>query len=401
MPENPTRRVRFTLLFTALALGGMVLFYNRYDPWRESGPERIADGGFESAESDAVWNGWSDLARRVSDGGFQSTGGIVLNTTSNRHGTLRFTIGDLTGIHAFRVSLRATAADIIRGRDGYHIPRALFFFNDRQGKSMWHVSHGVVNLPEARPWRRYREVFPVPAEAQDARLHIQNYGAGGELRIDDVSVAAVVPRASAPWWRLFFGGLWLTVFTGWMFILRPWERRCGILMSLTALVILTGTVMPGELLDGGIYALRARLREHVAGLSVAAGEKSVPETVQAPPSPGTHHPEKTRLDDHRPTSDERGIAGRAHLTGHFALYGLLAFFASLAWLGATPVASRAGALLSGLLLFAAATEILQLITPDRKAGWQDLLTNLAGIFAAVLLIIGLKTAQSVFRRIRS
>lgn len=392
-------KYKLHLLLTVLILGGMALFYQIYDPWRSAGPELIQDGGFESAEAESVWSGWGELTRRTEDGGFQGSAGVVLNTTSNRHGTLRFTINDLTGVHFFRASLAAAAANVRRGTRGYHIPRAVFFYQDKNKKSLWRLPHGVMNLPENSPWKYYSEVFPVPAEADTARFHIQNYGSAGELRVDDISIQPVVPRGSEPWWNIFFGTLWLGTFGRWLFILRPWKRRYGALVTLTSLIILSGVVMPGPVLDGGIRLAQKRFSEvrqsAIDSVMKKGTETETPATVSAPD--GTSQEPKKPVSV-RPAQEPHKAVQQAHISGHLLLFCLLAFLALLCWSGLPIRLSRATAVFGGLVVFAVSSEILQMITPDRKAGWEDLLVDLAGITGAVLIASLIREVETVFKR---
>lgn len=398
MSDRTAKRNLFASAFAILTVGCMALFFNLYEPWQPVGPERIPDGGFSAPATANVWSGWNEWTRLESDGGFQSSPGVVLNTSSNKHGILRFTLYDLTNVPAFRVSLRATAHGIVRGTEGYHLPRAVFFYHDTAAKSLFSLHHGVMDISKDTGWRHYKDYFPVPEGAANARLHIQNLGVAGEMRVDDVSVIPVRERPSAPWWKLFFGTLWMTSFSLCLFTLRPWKRRYGLLTTLTALIILTGIVMPGKLLDSqikkGIAASKTALRKinPPEQTPPAAVKTKSPENQSAPVKPAKPKEEP-------PFILLTGTAvDQAHQTGHFVLFSLLAFLASLSWITVPPSLRRTAAVFAGLVLFAAATETLQFITADRAAALSDLRIDAAGMAGSTTAVLLLRTVQRFINR---
>jgi VanZ family protein len=282
-----------------------------------------------------------------------------------------------------------------RGTKNYHVPRAIFFYHDQNAKSMFHLSHGIMNLRKDQPWKHYCGVFPVPAEAQDARLHIQNYGSDGKLCVDNISIRPVIPRKSVAWWGSFFGALWLLTFGYWFFILHPWKRRYGILVTLTCLIILAGIVMPQTLLDDGIQAARKQMR-HIKNTFISKPHTQTVKSASLPPSAPTNSSKKSTVK--QPDAEKHTVVERVYVSGHFLLFGLLAFLSLLCW-GELPfLFSRVADILGGLILFAISSEILQMITLDREAGWNDLLVDLIGIAGAALLASLLQIIQSAFNR---
>ncbi len=383
-------------VFTVLIIGGMTLFFSRYDPWEPIGAERIADGGFEGEAWQTQWTGWNDLVRHTEQRGFRNSAGVVLNTTSGRNGILRRTVRTPADTPAFRASLRAKANGIVRGRLGYHIPRALFYYRDRQGKGMWSVSHGIVNLRKDSGWNMYSNVFPVPDDVMDAHLHIENGGVAGVLYIDDVSLVPVRPRTSAPWWRTAFAVLWMSTFGFWLFRLRPWRKKSGLAATGLTLLILAGIVMPGEALDDAIRSGKSVLSERV----MRAPE---PHTDERQSAEAEQTPAVSAASASEPETAARTPAremDQAHETGHRVLFALLGCLAGFCWLEPPRLWYRAVWLTAGLTCFAAATETLQMITPDREAGWSDLLTDLSGAVPAVAAVTLLQWIRRAHRRKR-
>jgi VanZ family protein len=386
MFDKRTSRNLFAVSFAALTVGIMALFFNLYEPWQPIGPELIPDGSFSSPAATNEWSGWNEWTRLVPDGGLGESPGVVLTTSSNKHGILRFTVYDLTNVPAFRVSLRATAHGIVRGKEGYHLPRAVFFYKDTEAKSLFRLHHGILIIPKDRGWRCYKDYFPVPAGAVNAQLQIQNLGVAGIMQIDEVSVVPVRERPDAPWWKLFFGTLWTVAFGLCLFALRLWARRYGFLIVVTFFLIITGIIMPGKPLDDAIektvQTVKSLLPEKVTPVPPPLAQSSAPakpkvESVITLPGTEVEH---------------------AHLIGHLTLFSLLAFLSALSWLPVKPSLKRTGAMFAGLVFFAAATETLQFITADRAAALSDLYIDTTGMAGAVILAFVLRSLQSLIRR---
>lgn len=394
MPPKTSQPSLVAGLFAALTVGVMALFFNLYEPWQPIGPELIPDGGFTTPAAASAWSGWNEWTQRTEDGGFDRSPGAVLTASSNQHGILRFTVGSLTNIPAFRVTLRAAAEGVVPGHEKYNLPRAIFFYHDAKTKSLFNLHHGIMTLPKNTGWKEYKDFFPVPADAVDARLHIQNLGSAGLLRIDDVSVIPVRERPSAPWWKLFFGLLWTAAFAYSLLTLKPWARRHGVLILATATLILIGIVLPGKLLDTSI---EKTARAAKSMLRPAAPPAPAAVQAAAQPAPAKPAPPKKEV-------VWSGLAGtlvdRVHCTGHFALFSLLAFLTALSWMAAPPTLRQTAAVLAGLLLFAAATETLQFITVDRAAALSDLRIDSTGMTGAVILVLLLRGTQHLLQKVR-
>jgi VanZ family protein len=396
MLETTPKRNLFASVFAILTVGTMTLFFNIYEPWKPIGPELIQDGGFNTPAVTNVWSGWSKLTRLVPDGGFGGSPGAVLTTSSNKHGVLRFTVCNLTNIPAFRVSLRAAAQGVIRGKEGYCVPQALFLYQDAKGKNPFKLRHVITTIPKDTGWRYYKEFFPVPKGAATARLQIQNLGIAGVMQIDDISVIPVQERPGAPWWKLFFGTLWTTAFGLCLFALRPWARRYGIAIMMTLALIMTGIVLPGKLLDDNIEkhirTVKSLRSKTITAISHSAQTVKAP----APKQPATPKVSKPREEPIIvfPSTD----VGKAHVIGHFTLFSLLAFLSALSWISAPYSLRRAAEVFAGLAFFAAATEVLQFIPPDRSAGLSDLSTDTVGMVGAVVLVLLLRGVQRLINR---
>ncbi|MCC7299881.1 MAG: VanZ family protein [Verrucomicrobia bacterium] len=387
-----SKRNFFIGALALLTVGSMALFYNLYEPWIPVGKELIPDGGFNTAAATNVWSGWNERTRLVADGGFDGSPGVVLTTSPGQNGILRFTIYNLTNIPAFRVSMRAKAQGVVRGKEGHHVPRAIFFFHDTNAKSLYSLHHGVMDITRDADWQYYKDFFPVPQNAANARLHIQNLGAAGIMQIDDVSVIPVRERLSAPWWKMFFGTLWTISFSLCLFALRPWARRYGLMITATLALIMTGIILPGKFLDDSIVksirVIKDLDEKRVAPASPVQVEKAVPEQPVRP---------KPLKPKDEPILSGTGVE-RTHVMGHFVLFSLLAFLSALSWVPSPPSLKRIVAVCSGLIFFAAATEVLQFIPAGRSAGLSDLQIDIVGMTGAVMAVFILRSFQRLTLR---
>jgi VanZ family protein len=390
MLGNPVKRNLFASVFALLIVGSMALFFNLYEPWQPIGPELIPDGSFNTPVATNGWSGWNEWTRLEPDGGFNHSPGVVLTCSSNQHGILRFTAYDLKNIPAFRVSMRAAAKGIVKGKEGYHVPRAIFFYNDANARSLFSLHHGIMDISKDTGWRRYTDFFPVPEGAANARFQIQNLGAAGVMQIDDISVVPVKERHSAPYWKLFFGTLWMAAFGFAIFALRPWTHRLGPLIMLVLVLIMVGIVTPGKLLDSTIekslHTAKSLIPKPVAPAAQSAKPAPLKTVTPAPTKPQTEPviaPASTGVD-------------QAHLIGHFGMFSLLALLSTLSWL-TTPSLRRATVIYTELAFFATATEVLQFIPPDRSAGLSDLYVDMGGMAGAVIIVFVLRHIQRLIK----
>ena len=395
MFETASKRNLFVSVFAVLTVGVMALFFNLYDPWQPIGPELIPDGGFNTPAVTNVWSGWNELTQLAPDGGFGGSAGVVLTTSSNRNGALYFTVHNLTNIPAFRVSLRAVVQGVVRGKEGYHVPRAIFFYKDATAKNLSTRNHAVMHIHKDTGWQYYKEVFPVPKNAASARFRIENLSVAGVMQVDDVSVIPVRERPDALWWRLFFGTLWTTAFGLSLFALRPWVRRYGFLIMTTLALIMIGIILPGKFLDDSID----KFIHPTKSLSPKTVKTAHPaQTVKAPQPEQLATPKAPKPKEEPIIVIPGTDIGKVHMIGHFSLFSLLAFLSALSWISAPHLLRRALVVSAVLAFFATATEVLQFVPTDRSAGLSDLSVDVFGMAGAVVLILLLRGSQRLINR---
>lgn len=346
---------RFALLFALLTLSAMALFFHTYSPWTPMGEEQLSND----------WNGWSPLIQKIETG-------VVLETTSNQNSSLRFTLPSIENEIGFRVSLRARAEGVVPGEKSWHCPRAVFCYYDENDKGIYSTPHGVFSIKKERGWKTYRAFFPVPEEAVRARFHLQNFGQSGTLHIEHTSIIPAKPRASVPYWKATFALLWFSALGTCVVALHLWRRRFGWIICALTLAIIAGVLLPQNILN---HAIKTTC-EPPQRITKAPAPPPVPVEVQ-----------KAKPKDPKPEIAKKETIECAHGIGHVILFGLLALFTALSWLWNQTTPKRSTAVLAGLTFFATATEILQNVTPDRKAGWSDLSLDLIGVVLAFLIAL--------------
>lgn len=384
---NTNRRIA---LFAGLTVSVMALFFNFYEPWAPIGSDRILDGKFNTPAATSVWSGWNEWSRRTPTDGSRNSPGVVLNTASNRQTVLRMIIDDITDVPAFRVSLRATAKGIVRGKESYFLPRAVFFYRDAQSKSLFHIPHGIMLIQKDRGWRTYTGFFPVPDGATEARFYIQNLGDAGVMRVDDLSVVPVQKRPSAPWAKGLFSALWAIALGVCLFRLRLWHRPYGWIISILLILILIGIILPEPLLNNTLK------KTAQTGKTLILKKSQPPTSIQNPDPPLPA--DQSKLIQKTIIVPPETPMENAHLIGHLILFSLLAFFSALSWLSSPPSLKRAGELFAGLLFFAAATEVLQFIPIGRSANLKDLSTDTLGMGGAVILVLIFRSVQHLWKQ---
>lgn len=399
-PKKPTK-TRCAALFAFLTVTGMALFFNLYEPWIPIGSSRISDGSFETPECTKEWTGWNRLSRWEPTAGYKNSAGLVLETDSSHHSTLRKVISETDNIPAFKVSVRAKAENVQGGEQRYHLPRVVFFYRNSSGKAMYHHSHTVFSLKKDADWRQYSAIFPQPEDVLDGRLYLQNLGSEGTLHLDDLYVFPVTHRPSAPFFQVLFILLWIAAFSICLIAFEPWKSLPGTGSLLCALAIIVGVLLPGKLLDDTIIRSVCILKQTVQRTRLPAPQApTVIKTEKTPTQPSVK-PAKKMPTPKKPTPKTESptdiIVRNTHAYGHFSLFLMLAMLSILTWAPSTKPIRLMGPVLAGLALFAASTEVLQFITPDRKAGLSDLITDCYGILLAIVLMILVRLLRGKLR----
>lgn len=311
------------------------------------------------------WKGWGPLVHRTEDG-------ATLETTSNKNSSLRFTLPSIENEVGFMVSMRARATGVVPGVKNWHCPRAVFCYYDENDKGIYGTPHAVFTTEKERWWKTHRAFFPVPERGVRARFHLQNFGLAGVLDVEHVSIVPAKPRASFPYWKALFAFLWFSALGICVVALRLWRQRFGWIICGLIFAIIIGVLLPKDALN---YAIQTSCKP----------QKIISNLRKTPPVPPSG--EKPEVKSKPRSRSKKELIEYSHGAGHVTLFGLLSLFATLSWLQKSGIRKRSVAIFSGLILFAAATEVLQNVTPDRRAGWSDLSLDIIGIVVAFVVAL--------------
>lgn len=251
--------------------------------------------------------------------------------------------------------------------------------------------HEIANLSGANGWQTVNRVLPVPKSAKSMRLVAFMGAPQGRMAIRNISVRAVRETTLSRW-------LGQALLAGWLlagaWCLAPLLRRPLItparaMMLVAGLAVLAGALAPQpqlgqavtqarQLSDTALKAIRAAALPDkgaevaVTGPQTGVGGKAVKITRGRPASVGKPHGKAGKtIAPPRPAAP-LGLA-QEHL-GHLAAYLILSALA-LAVYGRRALAQ----VVTGLCLFAIASEALQSFVVTRDAEWADLAYNGLGI----------------------
>lgn len=395
MPETGLHALKIALflsLATATILVG--IFYDRYEP---VGPEVLLNADFSRG-----LDGWK-LKGPAGAITLEEAGTVrLLSNRPNTHVSLTQSIDDPRRFVLVRLSAEMKTEDVTAGQRNWQ--KARLIMSSFDGKGQWvPAPHHVNSLVGSHPWKRYEQVFRIIPEAGRIDVSAQLDRAMGALWIRGPSLRKVIERPVYALFQATFFGLW-GLFLVWLLapsVFGPGGRfvwRGMVLLS--ALVVLAGTLVPGEqrreiekdLLYGyesmadpnpsrkASPADRAAIdRTAAPGHTVAPAETEVPGRTAAPSQAVAPGRERVR------TIELWERIRKAGKSGHFVLFAL--FGLSLA--GAVQECSRARLFLD-IAMLGAATEVLQFFIEDRMPLVGDWLIDLAGglLGLALMSLVG-------------
>jgi len=340
-----------------------VLFWTSYDRYEPAGPllleaPSLADGVNVRGEISAA------------DGRF------VLNVPrGGKSARINFRLPDATDYEMIRVRARIKVDGVMVGKYSWSCARLLLTQYDVHNKWMSGL-HGLVAEKGTKDWEPHEDVFEIFSGADRADVVLQQSGIEGVAEFDRIEAQPVRLRASFVWWRTLFIVLWLLSAILYFSHCRLKTRRLKVLIVLNVIVILFGTLLPGEWISDASEKVKTVFRE-----------------MQMPDTPAQKSPPPTEKKAPAPTPLQKQIDGfmamevEAHRVGHFMLFASLCFlvYCSAALERQHPIYFfKVG---FDILIFAAVTEALQFLTIDRTAGILDLRTDLYGMALAIVLFL--------------
>jgi len=391
MPPHPVSpaliRVRVGLVIAAAFFAAMAAFFIIHDPYRDVGRDIAGSGDFEQSVlsdsglgSSGYWQGRGESLQWEPHGGFDSSGGVRLGTRAGRGSSLVFTFDDPRRFKFLRLAGRLRTEGIVVGDQPWDSARLLLVFTDRNGRRHWEYHPEVCKIVGTKQWRLCEGVFEVPDFAVSAEVVAENKAASGTLWVDDVRLTPAVEKPSRPFWRALFATLWCGVLVYCIWLAKLPRKVLGVAAIGVALVIIAGVAVPESaverILNRGAYVAKALVKGQVLSL--------YPSAVQTVRSPDSPHLGPPAFVPPRPLRPDAVFAAKK--MGHFLLFGLLAFvtFYSAALqrpgpsAAASPVADLPTLILA-LLVFAAATEVLQFLSSTRGPSLVDWIIDAGGI----------------------
>jgi VanZ family protein len=355
-------RLRFPALLLLVATVSFWSLYERYEP---VGPVLLDSPPLE--------------ATTITRGKVSENKGTFILAVSGESGTqarVDFPLPPVVMEHErLRVSGRIKLEGVLVGKHPWNCARLLVAQYDASNK--WIPGHHFLIAEKGtREWAGYDDVFVLHPDAARVAVVLQQSGRAGIAQFKQIQAQPVRLRTSFAWWRGLFGIAWLAVALLYFTRCRLHSRRLRILILLNVLAILAGTLMPEEWILSGMDKAELAVRE----LRPRPAERvSQPLAEQVPP------PKADVLKRQMDWVSE--VEVEPHVAGHFFLFATLCF---LVYLSAALERQHPVYFVKvgfDVLLFAAITESLQLLTLDRTAGLADLRTDLYGMGLALALFI--------------
>lgn len=355
-----------------------LLFWGFYDRYEAVGPPLL--------ESPAL----SDASRVRGD--VSLTNGIftLQVPAGGKTADLRFGLAGATDFSCIRVSGSIRTENVVQGRYTWNSARLLLIQRDAKGK--WIPgTHGLLAEQGSVPWTSQVQEFEVDLGAASVAVVLQMTGKSGTAQFKGITAVPVQTKASFPVFRILFCALWVGMALLYFRRCRLDCRKLRVLIVLNVIVILYGTLMPGEWIQDASEQLKEKVSESIRKPAAPETEKKGP-TVVPKKTPDLSAAESRRIDQFN------AVVGGAHRAGHFVLFASLCFLVYCsAWLEKQhPMYYLKVGL--DILLFAAVSESLQFLTLDRTPGFSDWLIDIYGMLLALLLFLILRVIVAVLPR---
>ena len=368
-------RLQITTAFLFL----MWLFFQAYQPWESIDADLTSGTGqFNNVTDLSLWRreigkvDWSD-----------DTGYLRLHPTARFRFELPLNNGDL-----LLASARMRTEDVSPRRNQWDAGRIMVYFENARGEVNWKHPHDVGYAAGNTDWLTYRELIAVPYWAKRGWLELANYGTSGIVAFDDVSISPAVWKDSYKHLQMTFGMLWAAILMWLVLQAQLWSMPWGKLIMANLLVIVIGVTLPPTILfqvtHGGLQWTQKMLFTEPAQPAKAATSESSATVISEQKSRSeatiTADPKPAKLSS--PLDVSVSIEPRdLQKVGHVVLFSTLGFFV---FMGLADKMRR-GIMLYSIILFAASTEVLQLVVIGRTFSIRDFLIDLTGILIGVLL----------------
>ncbi len=365
--KNWVQKLKLRLAAIVL-LAGTVLFWGFYDRYEPAGPVLLKSPSLEQAH-------------RVRGDCAETNGLYTLRVpASGKMARLNFRVPEATDYEHIRVRGRIKVEGVVLGKYPWSCARLIVLQYDADNK--WIPgAHSVVGRDGTEDWEAHEEIFEILPETVHVDVSAQQIGASGTAWFDRIEAQPVRVRASFVWWRSIFSGVW--IFMGVLYFprCRLHERKLRTLIFLNAVAILFGSLMPEQWIE--------KSTDYFKEVAVQAAHTIKPVEKPVEPKASSLAKKSSKKQGHESTrmNQFNAIVGGTHRIGHFSLFASLCFLLYLCAALERQESVYYAKVGFDLLLFASITESLQFLTLDRTAGVSDLLTDIYGMAAALLLFV--------------
>ena len=391
----------------------MISFFHSYERFEIIGENLLIGGDFEDRMAPGPWRQLGKVEWEP-EGGLDGSPAVKISAGNGKTGMLGYSLGDPDDYKYLLCRGDLRSEKVVRGDFPWSTARLLLYFRDSDGNALWREAHEVQHLTGSEGWKSYSRVFQVPGHGFTAHVSVVNNGVSGALWADNIEVFPAQQKQTFLWWRLFFGGLWLATLIYGICQIRLWQWEWGALIVVVAVVLILGLLVPSSTI------LNVAQKEEAVSGTFARGAKALSRLARSSRTSTEQPPikrEKTVAGD-KTGSERSAEIKRASLSkhvtllkaaGHFVLFAILAFVSYVSLDRRLSVGPRSqyevGSAKStvvhqaktdvrpllmlglGLIVFSAATEVLQFLVLTRTPKIGDWLTDLAGICLSFVLFL--------------
>ena len=359
-----------------LLLAATLLFWGFYDRYEAAGPPLLELPELSDASR-------ARGAVSVTNGTF-----TLQVPVGGKTADLRFELNGATEFATIRVGGSIRTDQVVEGKNAWNSARLLLIQRDAKGK--WIPgTHGLLSEQGTVPWTSQVQEFEVDPDAASAEVVLQMIGKSGTAQFKEITAVPVQTKASFPVLRILFCSLWVGMALLYFKRCRLNRRKLRVLILLNVIVILLGTLMPGEWIQDASEQLKEKVSESIR-------KSAAPKTVKKGPTVVPKKASDATVAESRRIDQFNTVVGGAHRAGHFVLFASLCFLVYCsAWLEKQhPVYYLKVGL--DILLFAAVSESLQYLTMDRTPGVSDWMTDVYGLTTAFAVFLIVRTAARIF-----
>ncbi len=381
---NELRKVLpLRLQISTLFLFFMWLFFQAYQPWQPIDQDLLYGTGTFSNATDL--SGWRRESGRV--GWTDDTGYVELKPRARLRFSLPAFAGDL-----LLCSGRMKTQDLARGKKAWDAARIMVYFEDENGHIRWSHPHNVGYLSGNNDWQQVSALIEVPSFARKGWVELAHYGIDGIAHFDDISIQPAIWKETYTHWQMFFGMVWAAIMMWLLLNTHYWTLPWGRPLLISAIMIIVFVTLPPATMFQ-VASSGAKLSQKVLHTAEDVFPGSTP--AQSTAKQSTAEVEQTKsiaqpasktaksAIQQKPTKQTQpetpAVAPVKSLDvqkmGHGLLFAVLGFFAFMALYRKVDTTQ----LVYTLVLFAASTEVLQLVIDGRLFGVTDLFLDIVGI----------------------